>query len=101
MNTITPEAADSTPPAASTEQLKDSHLRSILKAVSWRIVGTIDTILVSYFWTGDARKALVIGASEVITKIVLYYLHERTWTRISFGRPRPPTTDESAAENVP
>ena len=65
--------------------LRDSNLRSLLKAVSWRIVGTIDTILVSYFWTGDARKALVIGASEVITKIVLYYLHERAWARIPLG----------------
>ncbi len=65
--------------------LRDSNLRSLLKAVSWRIVGTIDTILVSYLWTRDARKALIIGASEVITKIVLYYLHERAWARVPLG----------------
>lgn len=65
--------------------LRDSKLRSLLKAVSWRVVGTVDTILVSYFWTGDTTKALVIGGTDVLTKIFLYYLHERAWARIPLG----------------
>ncbi len=68
--------------------LRDSNLRSLLKAVSWRIVGTVDTILVSYFWTGEWRKALVIGGTDVLTKIGLYYLHERLWARIPLGTVR-------------
>lgn len=68
--------------------LRDSHLRSILKAVSWRIVGTVDTMAIAYFWTGEIRKALVIGATEVLTKIGLYYLHERLWARIPLGTVR-------------
>ena len=88
MNTITPEAADSTPPTASADQLKDSHLRSILKAVSWRIIGTIDTMVISYLWTGHLGKALAIGGTEVITKIGLYYLHERAWAQLPLGTMR-------------
>ena len=89
----------------------DSHLRSIVKAVSWRCVGTLDTFLVSFLvlsLSGAADNSMAamkvsggIAGVEVITKVALYYLHERTWARISFGRPRLPTTDESAAENVP
>jgi len=81
--------------------LRDSHLRSILKAVSWRVVGTVDTMLIAYFWTGQVGKALVIGATEVLTKIGLYYLHERLWARIPLGTVRrhiPFSTDNSGAE---
>jgi uncharacterized membrane protein len=73
------------PDQASEQPLRDSNLRSFLKAISWRIVGTIDTILVSYFWTRDTNKALMIGATDVLTKILLYYLHERAWSRIPLG----------------
>jgi uncharacterized membrane protein len=65
--------------------LRDSKLRSLIKAVSWRVVGTLDTIFVSYLWTGDTSKALVIGGTDVLTKIVFYYLHERAWARIPLG----------------
>lgn len=60
-----------------------SHLLSITKAVSWRILGTLDTIFISYFWTGHIGKALVIGGTEIITKIFLFYLHERVWLRFT------------------
>ena len=65
---------------------KPSHIRSITKGVSWRIFGTIDTILISYFYSGIILGALKVGASEVLTKIGLYYLHERLWAKISWGR---------------
>ena len=68
--------------------LRDSKLRSLIKAVSWRVVGTLDTIFVSYLWTGDTSKALVIGGTDVLTKIVFYYLHERAWARIPLGTVR-------------
>jgi uncharacterized membrane protein len=68
---------------------KDGHRRSIAKGVSWRITGTVDTILVAFFITGDYSKALSIGATEVITKVFLYYVHERVWHRVEFGRLKP------------
>ena len=68
--------------------MSEHHSRSIIKAVSWRVTGTIDTIIVSYIVTGRFTLAISIGAVEVCTKIGLYYLHERVWNRISYGRPK-------------
>lgn len=62
--------------------MKDqTHKRHIAKAVTWRMVGTLDTILISWIVTGNPFTGLKIGASEVITKMLLYYLHERVWFR--------------------
>ncbi len=58
---------------------QDTNIKSFLKSVSWRIVGTIDTIVISYFVTGQLVMAVSIGSIEVVTKIALYYLHERAW----------------------
>jgi uncharacterized membrane protein len=66
--------------------MKDKHNRSILKAISWRIVGSIDTIAISYFITGSVKAALSIGFIETFTKITIYYFHERLWERIEFGK---------------
>ncbi|HQO89986.1 MAG TPA: DUF2061 domain-containing protein [Chitinophagales bacterium] len=60
---------------------QESHLRSVVKGISWRIVGTIDTIIIATFWTGDYTKALQIGFTEVITKVILFYFHERLWMK--------------------
>lgn len=60
----------------------DKPIKSIMKSVSWRIVGTIDTMIISYFITGRVTIALSIGSVEVITKTVLYYFHERLWAHI-------------------
>ena len=68
--------------------MSENHTRSIAKAVSWRVTGTIDTVIVSYFVTGKITLAISIGLVEVFTKIGLYYLHERVWNRISYGRPK-------------
>jgi uncharacterized membrane protein len=60
--------------------------RSIVKAVSWRVTGSIDTFIVSYFITGKAILAISISSVEVFTKIMLFYFHERLWNRLKFGR---------------
>ena len=66
--------------------MKDSsHKRHIGKAVTWRIVGTVDTILLSWFISGNPFTGLKIGLAEVITKMALYYLHERVWFRVKLG----------------
>lgn len=64
----------------------DEHHRSLIKGISWRITGSIDTIIIAFFITGEASKALSIGMAEVVTKVLLYYAHERAWQRLSFGR---------------
>ncbi|MFM9889490.1 MAG: DUF2061 domain-containing protein [Rickettsiales bacterium] len=64
----------------------DSHRRSLVKAVSWRITGSIDTFLISWLVTGHPIIALSISAIEVFTKIFLFYLHERIWHRVRWGR---------------
>lgn len=64
----------------------DSHRRSFAKALSWRITGTLDTILLSYLITGSAKLAMSIGTTEIATKALLYYLQERAWLKIPFGR---------------
>lgn len=55
------------------------HLISFLKGVSWRIVGTLDTVIISYFITGQWKFAFAIGSVEVFTKIILFYFHDRVW----------------------
>jgi uncharacterized membrane protein len=63
-----------------------SYKRHILKTISWRVVGTLDTMILSWFITGSWKLGLTIGGVEVITKMVLYYLHERVWYKYSdFG----------------
>lgn len=66
--------------------MAEKSYRSIAKSVSWRTIGTLDTIVISVFITGKLDLAIAIGGVEVFTKMGLYYLHERTWNRIKFGR---------------
>ncbi len=66
--------------------MNEKSYRSIVKSISWRTIGTIDTIVISFFITGKLDFAITIGGIEVFTKMALYYFHERTWNRISFGR---------------
>lgn len=63
--------------------------RHLLKAISWRVVGTVDTMCVAWFVSGNPLTGLKIGATEVFTKIILYYFHERAWFKINFGLQRP------------
>jgi uncharacterized membrane protein len=63
----------------------EGHGRSFIKAVSWRTVGTIDTFIISFFVTGKVSLAGSIAAVEVVTKIMIYYLHERVWAVVPWG----------------
>lgn len=64
----------------------ETHARSLAKAISWRVTGTVDTMLISLVITRSLKLAAAIGLTEVITKSLLYYAHERAWLRIPFGR---------------
>ncbi len=63
-----------------------SYKRHIAKTISWRVIGTLDTMILSGIITGSWLTGLTIGAVEVVTKMVLYFLHERAWYKYSkFG----------------
>lgn len=64
----------------------EKPLRSIVKALSWRVVGTVDTLLVSYFLTGKIALAASIASVDFLTKLVLYFFHERVWNKIKWGK---------------
>lgn len=68
----------------------DSGLRSILKSLSWRVTATLTTIIISFIVTGQVTVALTIGFFEFFTKLIIYYVHERFWNKIKFGRKVPP-----------
>ena len=65
--------------------MPDSNKRHMLKTVTWRLIGTLDTMLLSWFISGNPLTGVKIGVAEVITKMILYYFHERAWYRINFG----------------
>lgn len=67
----------------------EKRSRSVAKGISWRIIATIDTIIISFIITKSFTFAAFIGIIEVITKFWLYYLHERAWNKINFGRKEP------------
>jgi uncharacterized membrane protein len=64
----------------------EGHNRSLVKAITWRATGSIDTFVISYILTGHLKVAGSIAGTELLTKVVLYYFHERIWAVISWGR---------------
>lgn len=71
--------------------MADKHYRSLAKAVSWRVTGSIDTLIISFLITGKLKWAFTISGVELFTKIFLFYVHERIWLKISIGRIPEPT----------
>jgi len=67
----------------------ESHKRSIAKTISWRVAATLITGVVTYFLTGRLDFAVTVGLADTLVKFFIYYVHERMWTRISYGKVRP------------
>ena len=67
-------------------ELSDTQTRSLAKAISWRLTGTADTFIISWLITGQLALAGGIAITEVMTKVILFWLHERVWNRIKWGR---------------
>ena len=65
---------------------REAHSRSLAKAISWRITGSVDTFVLSFIITGSFKFAGSIALTEMVTKIFLYYLHERAWNVIPWGK---------------
>ncbi|MGC9940274.1 MAG: DUF2061 domain-containing protein [Verrucomicrobiota bacterium] len=66
--------------------MADKHYRSFVKAVSWRLTGSLDTMIITFLITHRLRWALTVSGVELFTKIGLYYAHERVWEKIPLGR---------------
>ncbi|WP_053990712.1 DUF2061 domain-containing protein [Mangrovimonas sp. TPBH4] len=69
-------------------KILESRKRHIAKTITWRMVGTIDTMTLAWLVTGNPLTGFKIASVEVVTKMLLYYLHERTWYKINFGLPK-------------
>ena len=66
--------------------MTEENKRSIIKSISWRITGSLDTFVLAFLITGKIIHASAISVSEVLTKVILYYLHERGWNKILWGK---------------
>ena len=66
--------------------MSDTAVRSLVKAVTWRVTGTVDTFLISWLITGQILLASGIALTEIVTKIFLFWLHERVWNRVTWGK---------------
>lgn len=64
----------------------ESRKRSFAKTIVWRIIATAVTMLVSFIWLGEWASSIALALTANGTKALLYYLHERAWNRIDFGR---------------
>lgn len=76
-----------------------SRRRHIAKTISWRILGTMDTMFLAWIITGNPVTGFKIGLAEVITKMILYYLHERTWYKLDYGLPGRRGKEEEVRES--
>lgn len=68
------------------DQKSERPIRSIAKAISWRVIGTIDTLFISYLLIGEVAIAASIASIDFMTKMLLYFFHERIWNNIGWGR---------------
>ncbi|MEM3640710.1 MAG: DUF2061 domain-containing protein [Candidatus Bathyarchaeia archaeon] len=66
----------------------EKPIRSFVKAISWRIVATLTTVLLVFAFTGNVIISGGVGFAELVMKIVIYYVHERVWNIVDFGRER-------------
>jgi uncharacterized membrane protein len=70
--------------------MMESHFRSIVKAITWRAGGTVVTFAVAWILTGNISLSAGIGLLDTVIKIGAFYIHERLWNRLSFGKQKPP-----------
>jgi len=68
------------------EGVHEEHKRSVLKTISWRIIATSTTVFLVYIFTGQLELSAGVGVGDFVLKMLFYFLHERVWTKIEFGR---------------
>lgn len=64
---------------------KENYRRTSTKSATWRTIASLDTFLLAWFFTGNVGTAVSIGGLEIITKLILYFIHERVWSNLTFG----------------
>lgn len=84
------EKDESNFPIEDPEEGGDKWMRSFMKALSWRIIGTLDTIIIAFYFSDNLQIALSIGGVELFTKMFLYIGHERIWGKIKWGKNNKP-----------
>ena len=75
------------------KKYQEAHYRSIVKALSWRIVATLTTILIVFGFTGKLILSIGVGVVEIVLKLLIYYIHERIWLKFHLGRRKHPLSD--------
>lgn len=65
--------------------MKVTKLRSVIKTLTWRTIASLDTFLITWIVTGNPKAGITVSMIEVITKMGLYFFHERTWLRTKWG----------------
>ena len=73
--------------------------RHVAKTITWRIVGTLDTMVIGWLITGNPVTGLKIGGIEMITKMILYFIHERFWFKLNLGLPHRETNKNKEENN--
>ena len=73
--------------------MKETHIRSVIKAISWRAIATLITIAVVDAFTRKIALSLEVGAVALVLKLIFYYMHERIWGKIKWGKPKHPLED--------
>ena len=68
----------------------ESHFRSVVKALSWRVVATVITFFTAWYLTGTIETAFKIGLVDTIIKLAAYYFHERIWLQLNIGKQKEP-----------
>jgi len=75
---------------SSRNSLGESHSRTVMKAISWRIIATMTTMILVYIFTKELFISIGVGVFEVIAKITFYYIHERIWHTVGLGKEEAP-----------
>lgn len=71
---------------SNTNKHHESHTRSIIKTITWRVIATVTTFSLVWIFTGDVTTAFEVGGIEVFIKLLFYFLHERAWNHIHWGK---------------
>lgn len=72
---------------------REKHIRTVIKAISWRVIATLTTMSIVFIFTREIMLSLGVGFTEVIAKIIFYYLHERFWHSTSWGKDQHPLSE--------
>ncbi len=78
---------------SSSNSLGESHMRTVIKAISWRVIATMTTMILVYIFTKELFVSIGVGVFEVIAKITFYYIHERIWHKVGWGKKKHPLAD--------